>query len=139
MISARRKSYQLKVTYGHNTRCIGTEFDAPDSYPTAGHQVRFIGSATNFGFDSCSFKGGDGILGVSGGTEITVNGCMFDGNRGLARLESNFTGVLVWGLNGVGRVAREIRAARANQVVCLDPRISVKSLDGTQTFQAATR
>lgn len=139
MISARRKSYQLKVTYGHNTRCIGTEFDAPDSYPTAGHQVRFIGSATNFGLEACSFKGGDGILGVSGATEINVNGCLFDGNRALARLESGFTGVLVWGNNTYGKAPREIRAARANQVVCLDPRVAVKSLDGSQTFQQASR
>lgn len=139
MISARGKSYQLKVTYGHNTRCIGTEFDAPDGSPTAGHQARFIGSATNFGFDSCSFKGGDGILGVSGSTEIVVNGCMFANNRGLARLESGFNGVLIWGLNTYGGAPREIRAARANQVVCQDPRVAVKSLDGSQTFQQATR
>lgn len=139
MISARRKSYQLKVTYGHNTRCIGTEFDAPDGDPTASYQCRFIGTATSFGFQSCSFKGGEGIQAQSGATEISVDGCHFGGNRNLARLESGFSGVLLWGLNTYGGAPKTIYAARANQVICLDPRVTVRSLDGSQVWQQASR
>jgi len=140
MISARRRSYQLKVTYGHGTRCMGTEFDAPDGYPTEGYQVRFIGTATNFGFVGCSFKGGGGIQAQSGATEISVESCSFANNRGLARLESGFTGVLKWALsNTYGNCPRVIYAARAGQVICEDPTVTVKSLDGTQTWQAATK
>lgn len=137
MISARRQSYQLKVTYGHNSRCIGTMFDAPDSDPTAGFQVRFIGSATNFGFQSCSFKGGSGIQAQNGATEIVVDGCHFANNRGLARLESAFTGVLLWGLNTYGNCPRVIEVARLNQVVCTDPRVTIKDLAGN-VLRAAT-
>lgn len=139
MLSARLKSYQLRVTYGHNSRCIGTEFDAPDSQPTSGFQVRFVGNATNFGFSDCSFKGGQGIQAQSGATEITVNGCGFANNRGLARLEANFTGVLVWGANSYGNCPRVIYAARKEQVICLDPRVEVRTLDGATVLQAKTR
>jgi hypothetical protein len=139
MISARRKSYQLKVTYGHNSRCIGTEFDAPDGYPTESYQVRFNGSANNFAFTACSFKGGQGIQGISGNTEISVDSCMFGGNRGLARLENNFGGVLLWGNNNTfGGAPREIFVARESQIICDDPRVTIKNLSGT-VIKAATR
>jgi hypothetical protein len=140
MISARRKSYQLKVTYGHGTRCIGTEFDSPDSDPTTGYQVRFVGSATNFNFGLCSFKGGQGIQAQSGATEIGVGSCSFANNRGLARLESGFTGVLKWGVdNTYGNCPRVIYAARKEQVICLDPTVEVRSLDGATVLQAKSR
>lgn len=135
MISARGKSYQLKVSYGHNTRCIGTEFDSPDGSPTASYQVRFIAAgagATNFGFEACSFKGGQGLWAKDGTTEIVTQGCHFHNNRGLARLEDAFKGVLLWGLNTYGNCPKDIYAARPDQVICLDPRVRVLSLDGKQ-------
>lgn len=139
MLSARRKSYQLLVTYGHNSRAIGTEFDAPDSMPTEGHQVRFQGTANDFSLTACSFKGGQGIQCITGPTEVLVNGCGFHGNRGLARVEAGFTGKLVWGANSYGTTPKVIYAASASQVVLLDPRVTIKSLDGATTLQGATR
>lgn len=136
MVSARLKSYQMRITYGHNSRCIGTEFDAPDGQPTAGTQIRFVnvggGGATNFAFGLCSFKGGGGIWAKDGATEIAVDLCMFHGNRGLARLEAAFTGVLKWGLtNTYGNCPKVISAARGNQVINGDPTVKVVKLDGT--------
>lgn len=140
MLSARGKSYQLRVTYGHNSRCIGTEFDAPDGSPTAGAQVRFTGNATNFNFQACSFKGGSGILATAGATEIGVESCAFANNRGLARLEAGFTGVLKWGAsNTYGNCPRIIYAARKDQVVCADPTVEIRALDGVTVLQAKTR
>lgn len=139
MLSARRKSYHLKVTYGHNSRCIGTEFDSSDGDPTEGHQVRFDGTATNFILTACSFKGGQGILAKRGATEISVESCGFANNRGLARLEADFTGVLLWGVtNTYGNCPKVIHAARLSQVICADPRVTIMGLDGTTVLRAAT-
>lgn len=137
MLSARGDSYQLRVTYGHNTTCIGTKFDSPDSAPIKGHNVRFTGG-TDFGFSGCSFKGGRGILATAGSAEIEVENCGFNGSRELARLEAGFNGVLLWGLNRYGDAPRTIFAARASQVVCLDPRVTVRSLDGATVLKPAS-
>jgi hypothetical protein len=136
MISARGQAYQLQVVYGHNSQCIQTRFDAPDDMPTLGYQVRFMAAgagATNFGFIGCSFKGGGGIWAKDGATEISVDSSSFHLNRGLARLEDAFKGVLLWGAtNTYGNCPKDIYAARPDQVICLDPRVRVLSLDGKQ-------
>jgi hypothetical protein len=137
MISARGDCYQLRVTYGSGCVAQGTKFDSPDSAPTKGHQVRFDGG-TDFGFDGCNFKGGLGILGRKGSCEIAVTNCGFGGNRALARLESTFQGVLVWGINRYGSTPRVIEVARLSQIVCLDPRITIKEIDTGRVLRPAT-
>jgi hypothetical protein len=136
MLSARGNSYQLLVSYGHDGKCIGTHFDAPDSAPTQGFQVRITGG-DGFSFTACNFKGGDGIQ-VSGGTQVLVEGCAFGPNRGLLRVESTFTGVVLWGLNMYTQgTPREVAVAKLSQIICLDPRVTIKDLTGT-VLRAAT-
>lgn len=134
MVSARLKSYQMKITYGHNSRAIGTEFDAPDGQPTESYQIRYIGTATNFNHIGDSFKGGQGILCATGATEVGVDSCAWHGNRGLVRCEAAFTGIVKWGLtNTYGNCPKVIYVARGNQILNGDPLVKVVSLDGTLT------
>lgn len=141
LISARRKAYSLRVSGGHNSGAVRAGFDGPDGtgMPMEGAAVRFDGNAVNFDLTSCSFKGNMGIQCVSGATEVTVNGCGFHLNRGLLRCETGFTGVVIWGANSYGNCPRVIYVARKEQVICLDPRVEVRALDGVTVLQARTR
>lgn len=136
LISARRKAYGLLVSGGHNTKCIGTGFDGPSGDEMTGPAVRFSGSAVDFGLEGCSFKGikAHAIGCLTGSTQVDVQGCSFKEVASLARCESGFNGVLLWGLNKYENTAmREIRVARGSQIINLDPRVVVKNLDGTLT------
>lgn len=139
MLSARNDSYQLKVTSGHGSTANGTRFDSSDGAPIQGHNIRFVGNAVDFGIVGCNIKGGLGIQAISGSTEIEVTNTGFNNNRGLARLEAGFNGVLLWGLNRYGNCPRIIYAARKEQVICTDPRVEVRSLDGATVLQAKSR
>lgn len=142
LISARRKAYSLKVSGGHNSKAIGAGFDGPDgaNMPMEGAAVRFDGNAVNFALIGCSFKGNMGVQCVTGATEVSVESSGFHGNRGLARVEAAFTGVLKWGTsNTYGNCPRVIYAARKEQVICLDPTVEIRSLDGATVLQAKTR
>jgi hypothetical protein len=133
LLSARRKAYSLKVSGGHNSHAIGAGFDGPAGNFMENGAVRFDGSAIDFGLQSCSFKGisSAAIMCVTGPTQVDVQGCSFKETAELARCESAFNGVLLWGLNKYEDVSRAvIRVARGKQVINLDPRVTVMSLDG---------
>lgn len=129
MMSARKNSYQLKVSGGHNSSAVGVKFDSPDSEPILGHNVRFKGSAIDFGIANGSFKGGRGIRCESGSTEVTVAGNGFHGTHGdsVAICDPGFTGILIWEPNRYGNAKRVIKVDRLEQVYCSDPRITVVS------------
>lgn len=139
MLSARNDSYQLKVSGGHNSAAKGTKFDSPDAQPIQGHNVRFKGSAVNFAVEICSFKGGRGIRCESGSTEVIVAGNGFHGTHGesVAQCDPGFNGLLIWDINSYGNAKRVIVADRLEQVLCLDPRVTVRRPDGT-VLKAAT-
>lgn len=136
LVSARQKAYGMRVTGGHNSKAIGTGWDGPASNFMEGGAVRFEGSASDFALVANSFKGlvNEAIRCVSGSTQVNVSACAFKEFGFLARLDSSFSGVLLWQLNQYDNLSKAvIKAARGSQVINLDPRVKVTSLDGTLT------
>lgn len=136
LISARNKAYSLLVSGGHGSKAMGSGFDGPAGYFMQNGAVRFDGSAVDFGLSDCSFKGiaSPAIQCRTGNTQVTVDGCSFNETDALARCEASFNGVLLWALNKYGDLAKAvIYLARGKQLISLDPRVIVKSLDGTLT------
>lgn len=86
MISARGNSYQLSVEGGRALIVDGCQFDAPDSAPTDGAQVR-IKAVDGLTITNCTFKGGmaktgsRGLIDITGGRGIIIHGNQFI-NRG---------------------------------------------------------
>lgn len=129
MISARNSAYQLLVSGGDSGRCIGTYFDAPDSAPTSGAQVRVTGG-DGLSLVGCNFKGGHGVS-VTGGTSVNIIGCTFDANAEVLTIASTFTGrVKMTGCEFTKGTPKVIKVAKLSQVQCLDADVTIQDLSG---------
>lgn len=136
MITACNTAYHLLVSSGRAGRCIGTYFDAQDSAPTVGPQVRITGG-DGMQFTACNFKGGHG-LSVSGGTSVDIQGNTFRGNPEVLTVADSFQGQVLLGLNQyVAGTPKVVKVARLNQIICLDPRVTIHNLSGG-VLKAAT-
>lgn len=136
MISARNSSYQLLVSGGDSGRCIGTYFDAPDSAPTSGAQVRVTGG-DGVTLDGCNFKGGHGVS-VTGGTEVVINACTFDANAEVLTVAGSFTGRVKMGLNAFTKgTPKLVKVANLGQITCFDPEVTIQDLNGN-TLRSAS-
>jgi hypothetical protein len=84
IISARSNSYHLSVESGQGLVVTGVQFDGPDESPTYGSAVKVSG-VDGLTISNCVFKGNmaqpgndsRGIIDVSGGSEILVDGNQF--------------------------------------------------------------
>lgn len=142
IISARKQSYQVLVDGGNQQEINGVEFDSPDGtdsadgvpWRTASYQLRVKGGNGLVVRGAC-LKGGLGIQCAGGTGDVAVDVSRFrSGQRGLARCEATFGGVLKWGLCNTydPDVPRIIYAARKDQVICLDPSVQVLDLNGNK-------
>lgn len=146
MVSNRGNNRQIDVTGGHNLRISHVEFDAPDSNPTNGSNLRILGGQ-NVSVALCSFKGNmaapasapgglganTGIVQVDGGTGIAIQANVFirsgtpsPSSTPLVAVGTNVgAGQVALGFNSFDSYDANVRQARAGQIVTCDPRLKV--------------
>lgn len=136
MISARQTAYGLLVSGGENGRCSETFFDAPDSNPTQGAAARITGG-TSLAFGGCSFHNNHGIAALSGASDITVAGNVFNNCPEILTISAAFTGHVTLGFNAYSNSSKTVKVSSLSQIACDDPRITITDLTG-KTLRAAT-